>query len=152
MASNKKSSNCRFLNSLIFSGILLTNIIYPNKSIALNKENIDILEVVSYRSASCDCCKKWINHLRDNGLEFVDNIVEDVSGIENQYKIPDNLRSFHSAKIGKYTIEGHVPIKSITKLFRAKPSIKGIAVLDIPLGSPRMEIYFHDSYSHAYEN
>ena len=151
MASNKKSSNCRFLNSLIFSGILLTNIIYPNKSIALTQENIDIQEVVSYRSASCDCCKKWINHLRDNGLEVVDNVVEDVSGIKNQYKIPDNLRSFQSAKIGKYTIEGHVPIKSISKLFREKPGIKGIALLGMPLGSPRVEIHSNYSHSHAYE-
>ena len=122
-----------FLNYLIFSGILFANIIDPNKSIALTQENIDILEVVSYRSASCGCFKKWINHFRDNGLE----VVEDVSDIKNQYKIPDNLRSLHSAKKGKYTIEGHIPIESISKLFREKPGIKGIAVLGITLSSPR---------------
>ena len=152
MASNKKSSKSRFLNSLIFSGILLTNIINAHKSIALTQENIDIPEIVSYRSASCGCCKKWINHLRDNGLEVVDNVVEDISVIKDQYQVPNNLRSCHSAQFANYTIEGHVPIKSINKLFREKPGIKGIAVPGMPLGSPGMEMHSHDSHSHDYEN
>jgi len=152
MASNKKSSKSRFLNSLIFSGILLTNIINAHKSIALTQENIIKPKVVSYRSASCDCCKKWINHLRENGLEVVDNIVEDVSVIKNQYQIPNNLRSCHSAQIDNYTIEGHVPIESINKLFREKPNINGIAVPGMPLGSPGMEMHSHESHSHDYEN
>ena len=152
MASYKKSSSCIFLNSLIFSGILLTNIIYPKKSIALNQENIDILGVVSFRPASCAFLKKCVNHSRDNGLEVVESIVEDVSGIENQYKIPDNLRPCHSSKIGKYSIEEHVPIKSISKLFREKSGIKGIAVLGMQLGSSSMKINSHGSHSHAYKN
>ena len=43
--------------------------------------------------------------------------------IKNQYQIPNNLRSCHSAQIANYTIEGHVPIESINKLLREKPSI-----------------------------
>ena len=152
MASYKKYSKRKFLNSLIFSGILFTNIINPNKSIALTQEKIDIPKVVSYRSASCGCCKKWINHLRDNGLKVVDNIVEDFSIIKDQYQVPNNLRSCHSAQIDNYTIEGHVPIESIKKLFREKPIIKGIAVFGMPLGSPGMEIHSHGSHSHDYEN
>jgi len=141
-----------FLNYIIFSGILFTNIIIPNNSIALTQKNIDIPKVVSYRSASCGCCKKWINHLRDNGLEVVDNIVENVSVIKNQYQIPNNLRSCHSAQIANYTIEGHVPIESINKLLREKPNINGIAVPGMPHGSPGMEMHSHDSHSHHYEN
>ena len=150
-ASKKIFTKRSFLNSLIFSGILFANSINADKSIALTKENIDIPKIVSYRSASCGCCKKWINHLRDNGLEVVDNIVEDVSVIKNQYQIPNNLRSCHSAQIANYTIEGHVPIESINKLFREKPSIEGIAVPGMPLGSPGMEINSHQLHSHNYE-
>jgi len=152
MAFDKIFMKRRFLNYLIFSGILFTNIINPNKSIALTQDNIDIPKVVSYRSASCGCCKKWIYHLRDNGLEVVDNIVEDVLGIKNQYQIPNNLRSCHTAQIANYTIEGHVPIESINKLFREKPNINGIAVPGMPLGSPGMEMHSHNSHSHDYEN
>ena len=150
MAFNKKSTKKRFLNTLIFSGILFTNIINPIKSIALTQENIDIPKVISYRSVSCGCCKKWINHLRDNGLEVVDNIVEDVSVIKNQYQIPNNLRSCHSSQIANYKIEGHVPIQSINKLFRENPIIDGIAVPGMTLGSPGMEM--HSPHSHSYDS
>ena len=152
MTFKKISIKRRFLNSLIFSGIVFANTTNANEIIAGTKENIDIPKVVSYRTASCGCCKKWINHLKDNGLEVVDNMVEDLSAIKNQYQIPNNLRSCHSAQIANYTIEGHVPIKSINKLFREKPIIEGIAVPGMPLGSPGMEIHSHDSHFHHTEN
>ena len=152
MAINKVFIKTRFLNYLISCGMLFANTINIHRISAATQENIDIPKVVSYRSASCGCCKKWINHLRDNGLEVVDNIVEDVSVIKNQYQIPNNLRSCHSAQIANYTIEGHVPIESINKLFREKPNINGIADPDMPLGSPGMEMHSHESHSHDYEN
>ena len=152
MAINKLFIKTRFLNYLISSGILFANTTNLHKISAATQENIAIPNVVSYRSASCGCCKKWINHLRDNGLEVVDNIVEDVSVIKNQYQIPNNLRSCHSAQIANYTIEGHVPIESINKIFREKPNISGIAVPGMPLGSPGMEMHSHESHSHDYEN
>ena len=152
MAINKLFIKTRFLNYLISSGMLFANTIKVHRINAATQENIDIPKVFSYRSATCGCCKKWINHLRDNGLQIVDNIVEDVSAIKNQYQIPNNLRSCHSAQIANYTIEGHVPIESINKLFREKPNINGIAVPGMPLGSPGMEMHSHDSHSHDYEN
>ena len=152
MAINKVFIKTRFLNYLISSGILFANTINVHRISAATEENIDIPKVVSYRSASCGCCKKWIYHLRDNGLKVVDNIVEDVSVIQNQYQIPNNLRSCHTAQIANYTIEGHVPIESINKLFREKPNINGIAVPGMPLGSPGMEMHSHESHSHDYEN
>ena len=126
MESNKKSSIRKFLNYLIFSGIFFSNINNVHMINAATQENMDIPKVISYRSASCGCCKKWINHLRANGLEVVDNIVEEVSVIKSQYQIPNNLRSCHSAQIANYTIEGHVPIESINKLFREKPILMGL--------------------------
>jgi hypothetical protein len=152
MASKKIFTNKNFLNSLIFSGIIFANTINAHSSGAVTQENINIPKVISFRSASCGCCKKWINHLRDNGLEVFDNIIEDVSAIKNQYQIPNNLRSCHSSQIANYTIEGHVPIESINKLFSENPTIKGIAVPGMPLGSPGMEMHSHESHSHDYEN
>ena len=151
MEFSKSIFKSNLLNSLLFSGILIVNTFNAQESTAKNKENIDIPKVLSYRSASCGCCKKWVNHLQDNGLKVVDNVVEDVSVIKNQYQIPNNLRSCHSAQIDNYTIEGHVPIESINKLFREKPNIKGIAVPGMPLGSPGMEINSHQLHSHNYE-
>ena len=152
MAINKLFIKTRFLNYLISSGMLFANTINAHRISAATQENIDIPKVISYRLASCGCCKKWINHLRDNGLEVVDNIVEDVSAIKIQYQIPNNLRSCHSAQIGKYIIEGHVPIESINKLLEEKPLISGLAVPGMPHGSPGMEIHSHESHSHDYES
>ena len=139
------------LNSFLFSSFLIVNIFNTQESTAKSQENLKIPKVVSFRSASCGCCKKWVNHLRDNGLEVVDNIVENISEIKQQYNVPNNLRSCHSAKIDIYTIEGHVPIESINKLFRKKPSISGIAVPGMPHGSPGMETHSRESHSHNYE-
>ena len=77
-----KNSLFSILTLLIFAPSLSAT---PIKS-----ENIlNFPKVTSYRSASCGCCKKWVNHLRSNGLEVVDNIVEDISLIKNQYSIPN---------------------------------------------------------------
>ena len=151
MKSSKSIFTRNFLNSILFSGILIANTFNAQKINAKNQEIIDIPKVLSYRSASCGCCKKWVNHLRDNGLEVIDNIVEDILEIKKQYNIPNNLRSCHSAKIGKYSIEGHVPIESINKLFQDKTNVSGIAVPGMPHGSPGMETHSHDSHSHNYK-
>ena len=131
MTISKVFIKTRFLNYLISSSILFANTTSVSRISAATQENIDIPKVVSYRSASCGCCKKWINHLRDNGLEVVDNIVEGVSAIKIQYQIPNNLRSCHSAQIGKYTIEGHVPIESIKKLLEEKPLLGYLYFLEL---------------------
>ena len=152
MEFSKSIFKRNLLNSLLFSGIFIVNAFNAQESIAKNQENIDIPKVLSYRSASCGCCKKWVNHLRDNGLEVVDNIVEDVSVIKNKYQITKNLRSCHTAQIANYTVEGHVPVESINILFREKPSIKGISVPGMPLGSPGMEMHSHELHSHDSKN
>ena len=84
MLFNKIFTKKRFLNSLIFYGIIFAKKTNAQSTFARTQENMDNPKVVSYRSASCGCCKKWINHLRDSGLEVLDNIVEDVSVIKNQ--------------------------------------------------------------------
>ena len=148
MESNQLPSKKNLLNYILFSGILIINTFYSQESTSKTQENINIPKVVSYRSASCGCCKKWVNHLRDNELEVVDNIVENISEIKQQYNVPNNLRSCHTAKIGNYTIEGHVPIESINKLFKEKAIISGLAVPGMPHGSPGMETHSHLSLIH----
>ena len=113
-----------------------------------SENNLNFPKIISYRSASCGCCKKWVNHLRSNGLEVVDNIVEDISLIKEQYSIPNNFRSCHTAKMGNYLLEGHVPFQSIKKLNLKSPTIAGIAVPGMPHGSPGMEVHNHGSHSH----
>ena len=151
MESKKSFLKDNLLNCIFFSGTIIVNTFNAQISTAQTQENIEIPKVVSFRSASCGCCKKWVNHLRDNELQVVDNIVEDISEIKKIYNVPNNLRSCHSAKIGNFTIEGHVPIESINKLFKEKPSIYGLAVPGMPHGSPGMETHSHESHFHNYK-
>ena len=151
MESNKSFFINNLRNSLLFFGILIINTFNSQESPAKTQENLDIPKVVSYRLSSCSCCMKWVNNLRDKGLEVVDNIVEDISEIKKQYNISNNLRSCHSAKIGNYIIEGHVPIESINKLFKEKPRISGMTVPGMPHRSPFMETNSHASHSHNYD-
>ncbi len=143
-----------FKKNLIYSIIFSCTFISINTQIsgAKSQGNIDIPQVVSFRSASCGCCKKWLNYLRANGLKVLDNVITDVNVIKKQYAVPNNLKSCHSAEIGNYIIEGHVPIESINKLFKKKPRISGVAVPGMPHGSPGMEKHSHKSQSHNYES
>ena len=150
MESNKSFFINNLPKSLLFFGINI-NIFIPLESPAKTQENLVISKVFSYRLLSCSCCKKWVNHLRDYGLEVVDNIVEDISEVKKQYNVPNNLRSCHSAKTGNNIIEGHVPIKSINKLFKEKSRISGITFPGLPHGSTGMETHSHASHSHNYE-
>ena len=92
-----------------------------------------------YRSESCGCCTLHESYLRSNGkLNVKDNPMEDVSGIKARYGIPPGLQSCHTAVIGNYFVEGHIPLEAINKLLEEKPNIKGIAMPGMPSGSPGM--------------
>jgi hypothetical protein len=62
-----------------------------------------------------------------------------LSAIKIQSGVPGDLQSCHTAKIGGYIIEGHVPAEDIQRLLKEKPAIAGIAVAGMPMGSPGME-------------
>jgi len=141
IASKKIFTEKIFLNLMIFSRFLFENTIKINNISTRAQEKIDIPKDISHRSASLDCCIKYKNYLRDNRLEVFDNAVEDVSAKKNQYQIPNNLRSYQSAQISKYTFVEHVSIESINKLFREKPNIIGLFFLGMPLGFTGMEIH-----------
>jgi len=92
------------------------------------------------KDPSCGCCSAWADHLRGNGFDvtLVDN--PQINQLKAQLGVPASLRSCHTAVIGNYVIEGHVPAASISRLLRERPDIKGLAVAGMPAGSPGMEI------------
>lgn len=92
-----------------------------------------------YRSATCGCCKSWVDHVKQNGFEVEEVVVQNVDQYKDQYKVPFDLRSCHTASINGYAIEGHVPAADIHKMLKEKPDIAGIAVPQMPVGSPGME-------------
>jgi hypothetical protein len=92
-----------------------------------------------FKSPYCGCCGKWVEHLRQSGFEVKANDVEDVPAVRQKLGMPDRLGSCHTAKIGGYVVEGHVPAADIQRLLKEKPMALGLSVPSMPPGSPGME-------------
>jgi hypothetical protein len=99
----------------------------------------DLPEMTVYKSPTCGCCSDWVTHLRDSGFSV--DVKEEVNmkPIKQRAKVPANLSACHTATVGEYIVEGHVPAEQIKRLLSEKPSLHGISVPGMPVGSPGME-------------
>lgn len=96
--------------------------------------------MIVYKTVSCGCCGDWVDHLRGEGLQVRVHDVADTTPMATRLGIPPDLRSCHTAEIGGYAIEGHVPAREIRRLLVERPYAIGLAVPGMPLGSPGMEM------------
>ena len=96
--------------------------------------------VTVYKSPTCGCCQNWVDYLRKNGFEVKTVDLEDMSDIKAASGVPRPLQSCHTAVVGGYVVEGHVPVDAIRKLLADEPKLMGIAVPGMPVGSPGMEV------------
>jgi hypothetical protein len=103
--------------------------------------------VAVYKSATCGCCAKWNDHMRTAGFNVNSTDLPDVTPVKDKHGVPAGLRSCHTAVVGGYVIEGHVPADVIKKLLRERPAVVGIAVPGMPSGSPGMEGSRVDPYN-----
>jgi hypothetical protein len=95
--------------------------------------------VAVFKSPTCGCCAKWVEHLRANGFAPTATNVDDMNAVKAKHNVPQALQSCHTALVGGYVIEGHVPAADIKRLLKEKPAIVGLAVPGMPAGSPGME-------------
>ena len=97
--------------------------------------------VVVYKTPTCGCCSQWVEHLKTNGFEVQAHNVSDtqLAAVEREGGIGDDLVSCHTAKVGGYFVEGHVPAADIERMLKERPAIAGIAAPGMPIGSPGME-------------
>ncbi len=93
-----------------------------------------------WKSDSCGCCGEWIKHLQKNGFVTKVHSVPDAAPMRRALGIPDRLGSCHTAKVGVYAIEGHVPASDIRKLLAQKPKAAGLTAPGMPQGSPGMDV------------
>lgn len=96
--------------------------------------------VTVYKNAQCGCCRKWVDHLREEGFEVTAKDVDDLAAIKTKLGVPASLTSCHTAIVGQYVVEGHVPAGDIRKLLAEKPRVAGVGVPGMPVGSPGMEV------------
>jgi hypothetical protein len=91
-----------------------------------------------YKSASCGCCAKWVDHLRASGFVPTVHDEEDMDAVKDQLGVPKDVRSCHTAVLGRYLIEGHVPASDLRTLLARHPAVAGLAVPGMPSSTPGM--------------
>lgn len=96
-------------------------------------------EVVVYKSPTCGCCKEWVKHLQANGFSVTTHDVTNLLPYKTTNGVPITLQACHTAQVGGYAIEGHVPATDIKRLLKERPMVSGLAVPGMPNGSPGME-------------
>ncbi len=92
-----------------------------------------------FKSPYCGCCEKWVEHMRKAGFDVVTKDVNDVPAARKSTGMPDRFGSCHTAKVGGYVVEGHVPAADVQRLLKEKPKAVGLAAPGMPQGSPGME-------------
>jgi hypothetical protein len=95
--------------------------------------------ITIYKSATCGCCANWVEHVRAAGFQVVVHDTTNLAAIKQRYGVPKHLTSCHTALVGGYVIEGHVPADVILRLLRERPELAGVAVPGMPAGSPGMD-------------
>jgi len=93
-----------------------------------------------YRSPTCQCCEKWIDHLKQNNFSVDDHVTSELDELKRKYQISAELASCHTAFVGGYIIEGHVPASDIKTLLTTNLPLAGISAPGMPVGSPGMEM------------
>ena len=91
-----------------------------------------------WKDSACGCCKEWIALVRAAGFDIIAHDTGNVAA-RRRARISDNYGSCHTALVGGYAIEGHVPVREIQRLLRERPDAIGLAVPGMIVGSPGME-------------
>lgn len=96
--------------------------------------------ITVYRSPTCGCCGKWIDHLKENNFDVKDIVSDEMDVIKARHGIPKEMASCHTAIVDGYVVEGHVPASDITNMLKTRPKVAGLAVPGMVTGSPGMEM------------
>lgn len=121
------------LHRLLLTALLLVGI----AALARAADEVDV-----YRSPGCGCCALWAKHLEKGGFKVrLHNLPQSrLDSIKKDAGLPDEHASCHTAKIGGYIVEGHVPAEDVKRLLKERPDAVGLAVPGMPIGSPGMEV------------
>ena len=93
-----------------------------------------------FKSKTCGCCGAWVEHMRSAGFTVTVNDVDDTTAARKRLGMPDRFGSCHTATVGGYVLEGHVPAADVKRLLATKPKAIGLAVPSMVPGSPGMEM------------
>lgn len=108
-------------------------------SATLASSSGELIPIKVYKDPDCGCCKEWVKHLEANGFKVETMDMPDLSLLKEKYGVKPEIQACHTAVVGGYVVEGHVPADVIKQMLKDKPAIAGLAVPRMPQGSPGME-------------
>lgn len=95
-------------------------------------------KAILYRNPNCDCCLEYAKYLRSNGFDVTIDSKQDLASLRKQLRVPENLAGCHVMVMGRYAVEGHVPVRTLNKLLAEHPDIIGVSLPGMPTGTPGM--------------
>jgi hypothetical protein len=126
---------------IALAGLATAGLLLPRRLLAARTP--DPIAMTIYKSPTCGCCVKWVDHVNANGFAARVIDVPDADRLDDLKTtsgVPGALRSCHLALVGSYAVEGHVPADLIHKMLREKPQARGLAVPGMVTGTPGMEV------------
>ena len=93
-----------------------------------------------YKTPTCGCCGAWVDHMREAGFVLDVHDMNDLGPVKQRLGVPYTKGSCHTAEVGGYLVEGHIPAADIKRLLEEKPDARGLVLPGMPLGSPGMEV------------
>jgi len=133
------------MGALALSALLLAACDAPSSTTQIKEPTTQVSqakqtkEIIMYKSPNCECCDGWAKHLRKAGFTVKVNKRDDMDAIKAANGVPEKLASCHTALIGGYVIEGHVPASDVERLLKERPDIVGLTAPGMPMKSPGMQ-------------
>ncbi len=112
----------------------------PQGMAATPAESSAFPTLIVHKSESCSCCVAWVDHMKRAGFSADVRNVDNMEPIKRSVGIPAGMGSCHTAQVGRYFVEGHVPAEDVKRLLTEHPDAKGLTVPRMPIGSPGMEM------------
>ena len=136
-----QENNIKFKLNIKFLVFLLTAVFFTGPT-SMTLANEDNLTLTVHKTPFCGCCKKWIKHAREAGINVIEKDHQNLNAIKREYKINPKHQSCHTS-ISKdgYIFEGHIHADVIKKyLENPSENSKGLSVPGMPIGPPGMEM------------
>jgi hypothetical protein len=125
--------------------VLLSTLLVAPAAPAQEAAALPLVKV--WKTPTCGCCGKWVRHMEAAGFRVEVTDVDNVDPIKTANGLPLKLASCHTALVGGYVVEGHVPASDVRRLLREKPAVLGLAAPGMPAGSPGMDVPGSPAYN-----
>ena len=111
----------------------------PSQAATQRSAHAELPRLVVTKTPTCGCCHLWVEHMQQAGFQVEIHDVDDLGPVKERVGVPYGKGSCHTAEVGGYFVEGHVPAEDVKRLLAERPAAKGLTVPGMPMGSPGME-------------